>query len=175
MKKIAIILLTAMLHTGYIAAQDWNKSIKLSIGTGYLSDASFQDTPLITLELAHSYKWLDLAYSLDYWHSSANSFDLSINFKPKVDIVKIFAEDSKHSLKMGVGLGLGISNEIYEWYEVPSIATDTETALFYKKSVMAGYEYKVCNKTWVGAFFENYISDTFFGKYFVGLSIRRDF
>ncbi len=177
MKKIAIILLTAMLYTSYIAAQDWNKSIKLSIGTGYLSDASLEDTPLITLELAHSYKWLDLAYSLDYWHSSANNLDLSINFKPKVDIVKIFAEDSNHSLKMGVGLGLGISsNKVYEWYEVPtSVTADTKTVLFYKNSVVASYEYRVCNKTWVGAFFENYTSDVFFGKYFVGLSIRRDF
>ncbi|KGN77472.1 hypothetical protein HW49_10745 [Porphyromonadaceae bacterium COT-184 OH4590] len=177
MRKTSIILLTAILSTGYIVAQDWNSSLKLSIGTGYLSDASFDDTPLITLESAHSYKWLDLAYSLDYISSSGKYFDLSVNFKPKVDIIKIFTKDSNHSAKIGTGFGLGItSNKIYEWYEIPaSVRPDTKTLLFYKNSVMVSYEYQICNKTWAGAFFENYISDVFFGKYYIGLSIRRDF
>jgi hypothetical protein len=171
MKKVIIILIFCVFISSNVNSQKWENYFQFAIGTGYMIDANIDDTPLLLFEYGKSYKWLDVVTALEYAHFR-NDF-LSLVLKTKFDFIRMFTENSRHSLKLGVGVGVGTT--MFMWYDIPDNNLQ-HSVNYILSSAMASYEYAIANKTSLGIFFNNYISfDTFLGLYYVGLSIRRNF
>jgi hypothetical protein len=172
-KTIIIIALTIVsIHAAY--TQKWENYFQFGVGTGYLKDANINDSPLLLFEYGKTYKWIDFVVALE----SANtaSYDnqyVSLILKTKFDFVRMFFENSRHSFKLGTGVGIGTTN-FHQWYDIPDNISHY-SANYTLFSVMASYEYEIANKTSLGVFFNNYPSHYFFGLHYFGLSIRRNF
>lgn len=132
-------------------------------------DADINDTPFLLFEYGKSYKWVDIAAALEYARYYKENY-LSLTLKTKADFVKMFRTDSRHSFKLGIGMGIGTTKfkDLYNSYDGPG----HNYVLF---STMASYEFKIVDKTWLGVFFNNYSDDTFLSLNYLSLSIRRNF
>ena len=175
MKKTIILALLIAMNITLANAQEWKQYFQFGIGTGYLMDANIKDSPLLQFEYGRSYKWLDLSAVVESareYDKSSNSGTnyVSLNLKTKFDIVRMFAKDTRHSFKLGTGLGIG-ATKLSNWYDLP----DDDSSIFKVSSVMASYEFRIVEKTWLGVFFNNYTDDTFFGMHYLGLSVRYNF
>jgi hypothetical protein len=106
-----------------------------------------------------------------YSGSNSTSLSLSVRF----DIVELFEKDSRHSVKIGGGVGCGFMQ-----YMVSSYSHRTQDEVYYSYSmdnnirlfpiVRASYEYDITKNLALGGFF-------YFGglSQYWGLSIRRNF
>ncbi len=176
MKKIilTLVVLTCVANSTY--SQKWENYFQFGVGTGYLMDADMNDTPFLTLEYGKTYKWFDLAGAIEYApeynkYTCETKRFISLVVKTKFDIVRMFTENSHHSFKLGTGIGVGSSNFTH-WRHNDDVQL---SANYFLNSVMASYEYKIVDKTWLGLFFNNYTEDNFFGLHYLGLSIRHNF
>jgi hypothetical protein len=174
MKRIINIVLLIVISINFATAQNWKNYFQFGVGTGYLMDAQIKDTPFLTLEYGKVYKWLDLNAALEYAplyskNTSIRYNHMSLVLRAKFDFVRMFKADLRHSFKLGAGVGVGTANFNNWWY-------NTSGSNFYTLfSVMASYEFRIVDKTWLGVFFNNYVSDNFFGMHYLGLNVRRDF
>lgn len=173
MKKLLIISLLIAVIPNFLAAQ--TNYFQFGIGTGYLMDANTKDSPLLQFEYGKNYKWFDITVAFE----SANTHDKyknsyetynSIFVKTKFDLVRMFLADTRHSVKVGVGKGIGTAG-LKNFYD------DLEPLKLYSiTNVLASYEYKITDKIWLGAYGSVYPHDSFFGgMHYVGLTVRRAF
>ena len=169
MKKtiLTLFVLTCVANSTY--SQKWENYFQFGVGTGYLMDANFSDTPLLQYEYGKTLNWFDLVVAIEYANSQTFKDEhISLLVKTKFDLVRIFAPDARHSVKLGVGSGIG-TNKLEDWYD-----NEGNSYLYSISSLMASYEYKLVDKTWLGVFFNNYPDDNFFGLHYVGISVRRN-
>lgn len=174
MKKIIIVVLLISTSINFVSAQDWKNYFQFGVGTGYLMDADINDTPFVQFEYGRTYKWLDLTAALEYArdhdkYENISDIYLSLTLKAKVDLVRVFKDDLRHSFKLGTGFGIG-TIDFNNWYYSPN-----ESNFYTLLPFMASYEYKITEKMWLGLFFNDYISDTFFGLNYLGINVRYDF
>lgn len=172
MRKLIISVCLAAICICSAYSQKWNNYLQLSVGTGYLMD---ELDPLLRFEYGKSYKWLDIAAALEYaniynHNTNRNTLYNSLILNVKIDIIRIFTE-SRHSFKLGTGAGVGAA--IPQWHKVSDDYPDS--GIFSLYSVTANYEYRITDKIWLGAFFNNNISNGFLGLCHLGLNIRRNF
>lgn len=175
MKKIFVILFLAFCIGRVYAQQDWKTYLQIGAGTGYLMNGDLNTTPLLMLELGRSYRWADIVASIESEKENRGT-SFSVNIKTKFDIVKMIKADLPHSFKLGIGEGIGTTIHYKWWHYIPDNVVEGKQNFLYTQTILyASYEYNPIDKLWVGAFFQNYTSDIFFGKYYVGLSVRTDF
>jgi hypothetical protein len=170
MKKIILTLIVLTFATSSTFSQKWENYLQFNVGTGYLMDANFSDTPLLQFEYGKTLNWFDLALALEYANTSTYGGEYtSLLLKTKFDIVRMFVQNSKHSFKLGLGAGIG-TTELGSWHN-----SESKGYLYSITSTNASYEYEISGKTWLGLFFNNYPEDIFFGLNYLGLSIRHNF
>jgi|GEM_PF-677354 hypothetical protein len=179
MKKKTLITTVLLICINSIYSQNWKSYFQFGVGTGYLNDADIRDSPYLMIEYGKTYKWIDIAGALEYapeynkYSNNTKKF-ISLIVKTKLDVVRMFVEDSPHSFKLGMGIGIGTTN-LYHWRNVPdNNIVESNASLYYLNSVMASYEYRISEKTSLGVFFNNYTENNFFGLHNLGLSVRRD-
>jgi len=194
MKKVLLFL---FFFNGFmiVNAQFYNPYIQVEAGIA----VDQKNTGLFCAEFGTSYKWLDLGLSVDIesnsffkeYNGEVNIFkdggydpqrnhsgefgyfsNTSLQFIAKVDIIRLFTDKSRHSFKIGGGLGIiryqdmsstNISNGSSVEY---SLTTNSRFGLL--GSFKASYEYKINPKISVGAYFG--------GTYYpsLGLLLRRN-
>jgi hypothetical protein len=92
----------------------------------------------------------------------------SLNFNVKLDIIRIFTENSRHALKVGFGYGIEFFEIVSGQYDI--VGTDSwkyqGNYYFDKLNLLASYEFDITDKIAFGLFYNNYN---------VGLSLRRNF
>lgn len=172
MKKLIIICVVSTFISSAFA-QKWENYFLFGVGTGYLMDADINDTPLLQFEYGKTYKWLDVGAALEYaYYSSVDHKYYSLVLKTKFDVIRMFSKNSRHSFKLGTGVGIGTKN-LYNWHD--DIPYDHSQVIYKLHSVSASYEYNIVDNVALGAFFNNYIDETFFGLHYLGLSVKCNF
>ncbi len=164
--------------------------ITVAQNNGYLRfNAGFkkEDSPLLMLEVGKSFGWLDAGISLNYANNylqypdpssstsistyiSGNAPLFALEGKMAIDIIKMFAPDIRHSLRVGAGVGVAHDSRTYHRYNYDLIKSGSDSPIAPYMSLLANYEYRFMEKSWVGLF----ITSDLFANY-LGISIRRDF
>lgn len=96
---------------------------------------------------------------------------IALVVKGKIDFVRLFTDNSRHAFKIGFGTGVGFEMRTF----TASPDYDMDKSPFAITPAMLSYEYRVADKTYLGAYFNNYPDGNFFGFINAGLSVRRNF
>lgn len=178
MRKLMLLLLFVTV-AGTTFAQN-NGFLRFNVGF------KIEDSPLLMLEAGKSFGWLDAGISLNYANRylqyqdpsstsissyiSGNAPLFALEGKMAIDIIKIFAPDIRHSLRVGAGVGVAHDSRTYHRYNYDLIKSGSDSPIAPYMSLLANYEYRFMEKSWVGLF----ITSDLFANY-LGISIRRDF
>jgi len=195
MKRLLMILAVVLAAVDFAEAQKWQDYVQFGAGVGLSWGDDYG--ALLRAEYGKTWKWLDLSLSMTY-ESEMNSYNersyihvrqennfyisnngvndvsVSLSFNAKMDMVRLFTEDSKHSFKIGGGIGCEHSMSQSASKDTPNgldnwdIGHDSTIALL--PILWVGYDYLIAKKTALGAFF--------YGGHYspcIGLSLRRNF
>ena len=174
-RRIVPIVAVLFYSIGYIYGQENKTYLLLGVGTGYLMDGNLATTPIAMLELGKSYRWIDVVASIESENEYNGNTSMSINVKTKFDIIRMIKSDLRHSFRLGIGKGIGTTIYYKWWNSIPTNDIEGKKSFLYTHTMLtANYEYNLVDKLWVGAFFQDYISRDFFGKYYIGISLRTD-
>ncbi|GHV35581.1 hypothetical protein FACS1894178_5460 [Bacteroidia bacterium] len=202
MKKIIIIAITLLVAITNVNAQKWGSFVQFGTGMG-LSVYGDNYGLFFQAEYGKTFKkWLDLSATMSYetempWNSYNASSELmlipdedrletsipngcvttsgsiSFAFNARVDMVKLFLANSRHSFKIGGSVGLEFSYHSYskkssDGAELYYFVTTHEINCL--PALRASYEFDITKKFTMGAFFH-------WGHYspILGLSFRHNF
>ncbi|MDR1742242.1 MAG: hypothetical protein LBR48_00260 [Dysgonamonadaceae bacterium] len=175
----------------------FNPYVELKSGVA----ANHKDTGMLAVEFGTTYKWLDVALYADiqsnnFWKEYSGEVNIhkeegynpnrnhnadfgyftntSLQMVAKIDIVRLFATDSRHSLKVGGGYGVIRYQKAWSKSDFPDNSSveynlTTKSDIGRLGSLYVSYGYKVKPKLIVGTYFG--------GTYYpsIGLSLRRNF
>ncbi|MDR1516835.1 MAG: hypothetical protein LBS52_01830 [Dysgonamonadaceae bacterium] len=137
MKRTFLVLsLFVFIFTSKIHSQNWQDYVQFGAGVG-MSWMGDEYGALLRAEYGKTYKWLDLSLSLSYesemdaYNANShlhirpeypeenniskgvvnNDVSVSLSFNAKIDVVRLFTENSNHSFKVGGGIGCEHSME----------------------------------------------------------------
>ena len=82
--------------------------------------------------------------------------NLSLLLKNRVDLVRLFAPQSRHGVKVGIGLGVSYYHRMTNAFNLPEerVAMRHEMDLGFDYSLMAAYEFALNEKLSLGASFD---------------------
>lgn len=197
MKKKLIIFLFIVNFCLLTNAQFFNPYVQIAGGVAVDNDKMRS----VSAEFGTTYKWLDIALAYEYasnsmgkdyfgdiylfkdkdrnpFRSTHETFGFhsvaSYQLVAKVDVVRLFVADSRHSFKIGGGFGTERESKWLSTYNFPPASEveyylKTESHFGPSSSLKAAYEYRVTPKFSLGTYFG--------GTYYlcVGLLLRGNF
>ncbi|MDR1652137.1 MAG: hypothetical protein LBS01_00525 [Prevotellaceae bacterium] len=195
MKQYLIFIFSLFLGCSAVA-QKLESYVQFSLGHSLNEKNSY----MLQAEYGKTYKWLDVGLSLDYESAFtagsshraiitvrndgsadfikpqkdfSNTLSVKLSLNARVDLIKLFVKNSKHSFTIGGGLGYRLhqlTNCKSEYLNSDiDYALSSQTEYEWFGSIRASYEYAITQKLRLGAFF--------YGSEIpaLGMSIRRNF